>query len=216
MRRHCVIFATVLSFLFLAMPTQAHEAGKWVFRFGLGTVQPDDRNLVIDETTSVQVENGTSVTLNLTYFFTPNLAFDILGAFPFKHDIKLVEDGVELEIAETKHLPPTFSLQYHFLPEGSFQPYVGVGANWTTFFNTDVNDEFGGEDDDLNLDDSFGLAAQLGADFLVGDDWLVNVDVRYIEIETDAELIDSELGGIEIGSVAIDPWIYSINFGYRF
>ena len=211
MRRHIVIFSIVLSLLLLSIPTQAHEAGQWIYRFGFGTVQPDDRNLVIDDTAYVEVESGSSVMLDLTYFFTPNLAFDILGAFPFTHDIVVVVEGDELQIAETRHLPPTFSLQYHFLPEGRFQPYVGVGVNWTTFFNTDTIDELANEGINLNLDDSFGLAAQLGADFLVGDDWLVNVDVRHIDIETDAEL-----GSLEIGGVAIDPWVFSINLGYKF
>ena len=34
-----------------------------------------------------------------------------------------------VKIGETKHLPPTFSFQYHFLPDGQFQPYAGLGLN---------------------------------------------------------------------------------------
>ena len=211
MRRHIAILSTVLSFLFLAMPVQAHEEGKWVLRGGFGSVQPDDKNLVLDATTFVEVDSGSSLTINATYFFTPKLAFDVLGALPFSHDILLSVDGDKAKIAETKHLPPTFSVQYHFVPEGDFQPYAGVGLNWTTFFSTDTVSDLSNQGIDLDLDDSFGLATQIGADFLVGDDWLINVDVRYIDIETDANL-----GGADIGGVHIDPWVYSVNFGYRF
>ncbi len=211
MRRTISCFAVVFSSLFLALPVHAHEAGQWVYRVGVGTVQPDDRNLSLDETTFIEVDGGTSATFTLTYFFTPNIAFDILAALPFDHDIVLVADGVGAKVAETNHLPPTLSLQYHFAPDGNFRPYVGVGANWTTFFNTDTIDDLANAGVNLDLDDSFGVAAQVGADFLIGEDWLVNAEVRYIDIETDATL-----GGAEIGAVAIEPMVYSISIGYRF
>ncbi len=211
MRQQILGLSVALSLLFLAVPTYAHEAGKVVYRVGVGTVQPDDDNLVLGETTSIEVDGGTSATFNITYFFTANLAVDVLAALPFDHDIVQVSDGVGVKVAETNHLPPTVSLQYHFLPEGNLQPYVGVGANWTTFFNTDAIDDLANAGVNLELDDSFGFAAQLGADYLIGEDWLANFDVRYINIESDANL-----GGSEIGTVAIDPWVYSISIGYRF
>ena len=90
-------------------------------------------------------------------------------------------------------------------------PYVGLGVNWTTFFNTDTVSELAIDGIELDLDDSVGLAAQVGADFSTGDRWLLNVDIRWADIETDATL-----GGVEVGSVEIDPWVYSIQVGYRF
>ena len=91
------------------------------------------------------------------------------------------------------------------------QPYAGVGVNWTTFFNTDTIPALADQGIELDLDDSFGWAAQLGADYLIGEDWLLNVDVRYVDLETDATL-----GGSAIGAVAIDPIVYSLSIGYRF
>lgn len=211
MRRKILGFPVILSLLVLALPVQAHEPGQWVFRVGIGTVQPDSRNLVLDETTYVEVDDGTSATFTLTYFFTRHFAMDLLAAFPFGHDIALVSDGVGTKIADTSHLPPTLSVQYHFAPDSSFKPYLGVGANWTTFFNTDTIPDLADAGVNLDLDDSTGWAGQIGADFLVGEDWLFNADVRYINIETDATL-----GGAGIGTVAIDPWVYSLSFGYRF
>ena len=197
-----------------ALPVQAHDAGQWVVRGGVGTVAPKSNNLDLSDagdTVIVDVDDGTSLVLTATYMLTENWAFDVLAAWPFNHDINLAENGVSEKVAETDHLPPTFSMQYHFLPSGTFQPYVGLGVNWTTFFNTDTVSELATLGVDLDLDDSIGLAAQIGADFLTGDRWLLNVDVRWANIETDATL-----GGVEIGSVEIDPWVYSIQFGYRF
>jgi len=163
------------------------------------------------------VDSATSVTLMGTYMFTKNWAFDILASWPFKHDIDLVlsdgADTVTLPLASTEHLPPTFSIQYHFLPDAQFQPYVGVGLNYTTFFS--IKEDAAAIDAlgpfSLDLDDSFGAAAQVGVDWVFGPNWLINLDLRWIDIETDAK-VDGE----KIGTVAIDPMVYSINLGYKF
>ena len=97
------------------------------------------------------------------------------------------------------------------MPDVKFQPYAGIGFNWTTFFNTDTVSELSEQGINLELDDSFGVAAQLGADWLLNDSWLLNFDLRWINIESDAKL-----AGESAGTVEIDPWVYSINVGYRF
>ena len=226
MKRISIAFAATCAALVLAAPASAHEQGSWILRAGVGTVAPDSNNLVLPDfpaggiNTTVNVDDGTSLTLTGTYMFRENWAFDILAAWPFTHDISItVVDTVppgstaSLEIAETDHLPPTFSLQYHFLPEGKFQPYVGAGLNYTTFFSTDVTQDF--TDllgvTKLDLDDSFGLAMQLGADIELSNDWLINFDLRYISIETDAKV-----DGTKIGTVDINPWVYAIAVGRRF
>ena len=207
MKRLIAIATFIFTFALVVAPAQAHETGKWVLRGGFGSVQPDDKNLDLlgDGTVFVEVDDGASLVLSGTYMFKENWGFDILGALPFTHDIEV--GGVEA--ASTKHLPPTFSVQYHFAPDGKFQPYFGLGLNYTTFFSTDTQGPLAGTK--LSLDDSFGLALQLGADFLVGDQWLINVDVRSISIETDAKL-----DGANLGTVEIDPMVFGISLGYRF
>ena len=198
----------------VASPALAYEAGTWVLRAGVGVVAPDSDNLVIDPDTIVEVDDGTSLTLTGTYVFSnPNWAFDVLASWPFNHDIML--GGVK--IAETDHLPPTFSLQYHFLPDATFQPYVGAGVNWTTFFGTDVTQDLTDLTGvtDIDLDDSFGLALQLGADWTFGDRWLLNFDFRWIDIESDLTASDG-VDSAELGTVKIDPWVYAVNVGFRF
>jgi outer membrane protein len=211
----------------VASPALAYEAGTWVLRAGVGVVAPDSDNLVIDDgvdTITVNVDDGTSLTLMGTYMFSPNWGFDVLASWPFNHDINVsiinnVDPGfnaVNAKIAETDHLPPTFSIQYHFLPDGTFQPYVGAGVNYTTFFSTDVEQALVDLGiDDIDLDDSFGLALQLGADWTFGNGWLVNFDLRWIDIESDLEATALGVTG-ELGTVKIDPWVYSINLGYSF
>jgi outer membrane protein len=214
MNRQLKLFVATALLAGATAPAQAYDAGDWIIRAGVGVVDPKSDNLdVSDEVDSVKVEvdSGTSVVLSGTYMFTRNWAFDILAAYPFNHDINLNVNGESAKVAETDHLPPTFSVQYHFMPDGKFQPYAGLGFNWTTFFNTDTVSELSDVGIELKLDDSFGVAAQLGADWVLNDHWLLNLDLRWINIETDATL-----GGEEAGTVEIDPWVYSINVGYHF
>lgn len=227
MKRSMLVCASVLLGLSLSGVATAHEAGKWVFRAGFGQVNPKSNNLSetveVDGdsiTFGIDVDTGTSLTLMGTYFFTQNWALDILAAWPFKHDVNAVvtvdvagEEPVTASgtIAEVEHLPPTFSLQYHFLPDANFQPYAGLGVNYTTFTSEKLT-ELGSElADTLSLDDSFGFAAQLGADWKFNEKWLINFDLRWIDINSDLTV-----DGLDLGEVEIDPLVYSINIGYAF
>jgi outer membrane protein len=136
-----------------------------------------------------------------------NLGLEVLASTPFSHDIKLAGTGVK--VAETKHLPPTVSLNYHFDTTGAFKPYVGAGINYTLFFDEETSGPLAGTD--LSLDGSFGLAAQVGLDYDISDTMFVNLNVRWIDIDTDAEL-----DGAELETVEIDPYVFTLALGWRF
>ena len=180
----------------------AQEAGDWLLRAGPYGVQPKSDNSDI-----ANVDDGYALGFNFTYFMSSTWALELLAATPFSHDIKLAADGSK--VAETKHLPPTFSVQYHFPLDGAFQPYLGVGLNYTYFFDEKTTGALEGLD--LKLDGSFGLAAQIGADFNLNDKWTIGADVRWIDINTDASL-----DGVALAEVEIDPLVWGITVGYRF
>jgi outer membrane protein len=189
--------AAVLS----APPAPAHEAGDWIVRGGFHNVDPKSDNGDL-----VEVDDDTMFTFDVVYMLTPNWGLELLAALPFEHDIALVDGPT---VASTKHLPPTFSVVYHFLPDGAWQPYAGVGVNVTLFFDEDTRGPLAGTD--LSLDTSVGMAAVVGVDIPLSSNWILNADVRYLDIDTDAEL-----DGVDIGSVNIDPWTFGLNVGYRF
>lgn len=199
--RSFLIAAAAVAFI-VSPAANAHEQGDWLLRVGVGHVDPKSDNGDI-----ASVDSGTSLVFNGTYFFTPNLGFEILAATPFSHDIELAADGTK--VGEAKHLPPTFSLQYHFDTAGAFDPYVGAGLNYTLFFDEDTEGPLAGTD--LDLDDSFGFAAQLGADFAVSEAVSLNFDIRWIDINTDAEL-----DGVALEEVEIDPMVYSLTAVWKF
>lgn len=120
-------------------------------------------------------------------------------------------------------LSPTITANYYFASSSSaFQPYVGVGINYTLFFNeefTSENQALGFSD--LDLDDSLGFAAQIGLDYFVNDKWFVNASVRYIDISTDATF-NLDNAGLNLdnapGKVTVDvaPFVTTLSAGYKF
>ena len=177
------------------------DQGDWLVRVGGTTVDPKSNNHSV-----VSVDSGTMLTFNGTYMVRPQWGIELLAALPFEHDIDLVGGG---KVAKTKHLPPTLSLQYHFAPDAKVSPYLGAGLNLTLFFDESTTGALEGSS--LSLGTSVGVAFQGGMDITLNEKWFLNVDVRYMEIDTKAKL-----DGASLGKVHIDPWVYGINLGYRF
>jgi outer membrane protein len=173
----------------------------WQVRVGVSKIAPTSNPGSITPG-RIDIDSDIGPTFNLAYFITPPWAVDVLAGLPFKHDIRL--NGSK--VGSTRHLPPIVSLQYHFIPEGTFRPYVGVGVNYTHFFDEKLDN--GAK---LQLSDSWGAAFQAGLDVVIDEHWTVGSDVRYAKINSDVRI-----AGSKVGSVDVDPTIYSINLGYRF
>ena len=155
----------------------------------------------VDISTSVVPE------LDITYFFTPNLAAElILGVTP--HKVKGTGALAGTRIGEAWLLPPTLMLQYHFTGLGAVKPYVGAGINYTMFFNEKAKGGFYSFD----LKDSVGFALQAGVDIMIDKHWGVNFDVKKIFLEPDVNVNH----GLVTGKVKIDPWLIGTGVTYRF
>ncbi len=204
--RRTLLFALALSFAALTGQAAA-EGGDWLLRMGITNIDPDDDGGNLNGTTDTEfeVDNAASLTIEGTYFLDDNFAVELLAAYPFEHDIDLGGSG----IGETKQLPPTLSLQYHWTRWGNFKPYIGLGLNYTYFWDEDTEGALEGAD--LDLDNSWGMAYQVGVDYFINDKWFVNAVVRHIRIETDADV-----NGADAGNVKIDPWLIGAHVGYRF
>lgn len=165
---------------------------------------------------TVDVETAIVPELDFTYFLTDTIGAElILATSP--HDIEGAGALTGLgEIADVMALPPTLTLQYHFNPRGKFRPYVGVGVNYTIFYSEDASSALVGAvgPTTVDLDDSFGVAFQLGADIALGERWSLNADVKYIQIDTTATLNSG--GAINTVDVDLDPIVAGIGIGYRF
>lgn len=164
----------------------------------------------------VSVSDAFAPEVDITYFVTDNIGLELIAATT-KHDVKGKGDLRPLgELVDTWALPPTLTLQYHFKPNGRVRPYLGVGLNYTHFYNEDASDNLEAAigDTKVKLNDSFGYALQAGADFDVGKNLFLNLDVKYIDIDTKARLTTGSMENRV--KVSLDPIVAGIGVGMRF
>ncbi|HHJ3175010.1 TPA: outer membrane protein OmpW [Vibrio parahaemolyticus] len=194
----------------------AHKQGDFVLRVGAASVVPNDSSdKILGSQEELKVDSNTQLGLTFGYMFTDNISLELLAATPFSHDISTNLLGLG-DIADTKHLPPTLMVQYYFgEPQSKFRPYVGAGLNYTIFFDEGFNNKAKNVGlTDLKLDDSFGLAANVGVDYMINDQWFLNASAWYANIETEATY---KFGGAKQKTdVKINPWVFMISGGYKF
>ena len=196
----------------LALATMGILAGEamaqqspWMVRARAVNISPANKSDQVGGTGAIDrltVSNKTIPEVDISYFFTPNISAELILTYPQKHTVYL--DGAN--IGTFKHLPPTLTAQYHFMPEGQVSPYLGVGVNYTNISSVSL---LGGT---ANLDNhSFGLALQAGADFKIYKNWSINLDVKKVQIRSDVTS-----GGAKISRVKVDPVLVGLGVGYRF
>ncbi len=213
------------------------DAGDWIIRARAIDIDPDydsgDATLTdiatgtetkLDDS-EVSVDNQYTLDIDITYMITKHIGLELLLDLSSTHDVyakgnalkALVGGGEKLLSAQV--LPPTLFLQYHILPDGKFfRPYIGIGLNYTVFFDEKLTNtaktRLGATS--LDMDSSFGVAGQVGFDFDIGHDIFLNLDVKYIDIDSEAtfkafgETVDVDY------DVSIDPWVFGIGIGKRF
>ncbi|MHA7834638.1 MAG: OmpW/AlkL family protein [Algiphilus sp.] len=207
----------------------AHEAGDLIVRAGGAWVSPNDTSGDVQgfPGNGVEVDDAFSGGISITYMLTDLFSVDLLGAIPFTHDVNAT--GPDLgglgKIAEVTHLPPTLLANVHIpLRSDKLMPYAGVGVNYTMFFDESASASLEGAlgESDVDLDDSVGPAFQVGADYLLSDNWVFNVAVWWIDIDTTATINfkgdpnDPSDDGKTKVDVDIDPWVVMVGAGYRF
>jgi outer membrane protein len=199
------LLLTTLATVSIACPAMAADdfkAGEFMLRARVIGVVPQESSSM-NIAAKVKVDNAVVPELDATYFFTPNVAAELIAAVT-PHDVK-TNTGVDA--GSSWLLPPTLTLQYHFTNFDGVKPYVGAGVNYTHFFNADA-----GSLNSVKYDDSFGGALQAGVDIPIKDNWYLNADVKKVFISTTAKFSPS---GVR-ADVDINPWLVGVGVGYKF
>jgi outer membrane protein len=159
----------------------------------------------VDSATSpnlnVNVEDRWIPEVDLSYWLTDNLALELVLTYPQKHDV--AQDG--RSIGSIKQIPPTLMFRYQFMPKATFQPYVGIGLNYTRFSSVNL------ANGTITMEkDSVGLALQVGADIKVSKNMYVNLDAKKVKIDADL------FAGGARANLKVDPWLVGVGLGWRF
>lgn len=190
---------------------QPPRAGDWIVTGRLTSVDPTANDIIttaagVDSGLRVDVSDDLMPTLGFTYFFTDHIAVEaILGTT--RHEIRARGGATDVVVHETWVLPPVVTVQYRPLTEGRFSPYVGAGVNGMLFYGGDDRNGF-----TVDLGNGLGYALQAGADIGIQGPWSLNVDVKKVWFNTDAEIN----GGALNSDVDLDPMVVSVGIGRTF
>ncbi|MHA3060641.1 OmpW/AlkL family protein [Acinetobacter sp. ANC 4636] len=194
--------------LALLAASSATFAGNWQVKVGGSVVAPseDNNTLANGALTHVKADSAYSFTPSVEYFFgQSNVSAELLLATPLKHDVKT--NGQK--IASFKELPPTLTVKYNFKNSTRFTPYIGVGATAVIPWG----EKIAVDGAKLKADNAYGVAGQVGFNFQPADakNWGVFVDVRYADIGSELKV-----NGTKIGTLDVNPWVYTVGYSYRF
>ena len=197
------------------------EAADWVIRAPAVNVSPNESSdlgkytnalLGAGAGSKLEVNDQVIPELDISYYVTKNIALELILALGTRHDVSIKgANGVASEnLGSVNLLPPTLTVQWHFRPDQTFDPYVGAGVNYTRFMDNSLRSNQVG---DIRVErNSWGPALQAGFDINLKDGWLLNADVKYLWIDTDVKLKD----GPKIDGLDINPWVVGVGFGKRF
>lgn len=210
MKKTIFAFLASTALVFPAYAADLPKAGDFVIRArALSVVPSEDANITGAVTGSqISIDNSIVPEVDFSYFVTDNVAFELIGAVT-PHDVNTKTSSAgPLDLGDAWLLPPTLTAQYHFTQFGACKPYLGAGINYTVFFNEDK----GTSVTDVKYENSFGPALQAGVDYMLGNGWMLNADVKKIWINSDVKFN----GGAIRADVDINPWVVGVGVGYKF
>lgn len=200
-----IVLALSLAAVGMVSSTAMAQEATWLLRGRVVNIAPANQSDPVGGTGAadrISVSKKTIPEFDVTYFFSPNIAAELILTYPQKHTVYL--DGAD--IGSFKHLPPTLSAQYHFAPNSDVRPYLGLGVNYTNLSKVNLLAGKGGLEHS-----SFGLSLQAGVDFVIDKKWSVNLDIKKVQIRSDVFV-----GGAKASAVKVDPVLLGVGLGYRF
>ena len=230
-----------LAFAAAFAPALAHaEAGDIVVRLRATHVSPDESSnlgaqtnatygagtgaaLYGSDSAALEVGTNTIPEIDFSYYVTKNIAAELILALGTRHDVNVSGTGgvVAHDLGSVNLLPPTLTAQWHFLPDQTFDPYVGAGAAFVLGMDRSLTARVGAANLPIKIDrSSFGGVLQAGVDVNLQDKWLINFDVKKVWFSTEVQL--DTLGAVgtagfkKIDDLDVDPWVISIGIGKKF
>lgn len=190
---------------------EAPKAGTIKLDIRLTGIVPDESGAILTAAgaatgLNVKVNDSFVPTIGIEYYVTPAVSLELIAGSG-NNTVKAVGGATNIEVSELWHVPPTLTAKYHFAPESRVSPYVGAGLTYIWFASEDGKNGF-----NVDLKDDFGYALQVGADFATKGPWSVNVDLKHVAFETDANI---NFGALK-SKVTLDPWVASVGIGYKF
>jgi outer membrane protein len=132
----------------------------------------------------------------------------MLGSVPYNGEV----------VSSARWLAPTLLLEYNFLSANSpFRPYIGVGVNYTTFYDRDstaAGNAASGGPTRISLTSSVGPAATAGLSYRLTERWHLHASYSYSRVKT--HLTADTDGVIRTSHISFNPTVLVVSIGYSF
>lgn len=159
-------------------------------------------------------EQGFGVGINVFWTNAISTEFAAILAEP-DLTLRANDPAVPDVVGSLEMMPLTATLQYHFNPNGRFDPYLGGGIAYVLFDDID-SDDLGSIDlDSIDFDDDYGFVANAGLSIDLTETFAINLDAKYVPVSSPARAV---VGGIETDEVDFDinPLIFSAGISLQF
>jgi outer membrane protein len=192
----------------------SEEEGKWILRGRLGAAVTTASFPELKDAAEQQNFDGkfvsSSVILDgeIGYNFTDYVSVSAsMGYIPQETvTVRYIPTNTLDEEGRVHIMPMALTVQLHPAPYGAIRPYVGAGLYYAPIVTSF---------DRIDLENAAGVVFRAGADWWVKEDWGVNIDLRYYNMTSDADVGKFGLANGE-GSLELDPFIISAGLSYRF
>lgn len=177
MRSAATAFALLLLLAATPLMAQGHPV-EWTLWGSM--VNPQGSNDLGDF--SIETDDGVGLGLSANFYLTERLSTEI-GIFGLSFDADMQFQDLEFEMDAVELIPVTLGLQYHFVPQSRWDPYVGAGAAWVSASDVQSSDLDNLGVGAIELDDELSWFANAGLGYALGDHFGLAIDVRYIDYE---------------------------------
>ncbi|MBU3628689.1 OmpW family protein [Polynucleobacter sp. AP-Reno-20A-A9] len=200
--------ATVAFLAPVAAQAQAEE-NPWMLRVRAVDLLWQNGQSQTVQDLNVKAKNQVIPELDVSYFFTKNIAAELVLTWP--QQVNITAGQGNTNIGKVTALPPSLLAQYHFTDLGAFKPYVGAGVNYTIFGNRANFPALGNA---VQVDQSsLGFVGQVGMDYMFDKNWGLNLDLKYAMISTNVTTVQ---GGTNLGKLTLNPWMPAVGVTYKF
>ncbi|TKC87644.1 OmpW family protein [Trinickia terrae] len=178
--------------------------------------------------TIVKPKRGGTLAINFEHYFTDHISLYVLGGIPGHLKVEgsamLARYG---EVGGARVISPQVNLRYHFCePQTKFRPFVGLGVNYTTFYNEQITnnryvaDSLGpGGSASIKASSSWNPVFEVGADYLISKSWSIGLAVGYMPVKTTFTTHGSTAAGDQIvtqSKLDLNPLTATLTVKYSF
>lgn len=210
-----VVLSIVAVLLAVPLFAQSNEIGFFVNGGSFQSTTENDPDLGV--TAKLKFDSKAGYGVNFRHSLSPNTSIDF-SAQKLKADAKLDISGAglsgSLKLGTLDLDQIDMAYQWHFVPRGMVDPYVGGGVAWMSGGKLKVDDDpaNGVEGGSLKLDHKLTWLADAGIDFRVTPNAAIMLQAKYTHYSSG---VDAEPGD-PVQKLKLDPITLALGLRWKF